>query len=163
MRKLHSVLMLVGIVAVALALKWSAAVHAAPAGRSGYDSELEDFWRLWESDRPSAAIRHAATTPEFQAAWQNLGQGADTFQDHAGGRSLGHSEIHRRAIGDNMAYVSFLALYDPTPLRVQMLYYRAKDKWTAISLRIDSNPARWLAEAAPAPVVDANLDEQQNQ
>ncbi len=51
-----------------------------------------------------------------------------------------------------MEYVSLLAHYDPTPLRVQMLYYKGKDKWALIGIRVDSSTQRWINEAAGSTV-----------
>lgn len=119
---------------------------------AGLEGELNAFWQKWEGDKPSEAIRRAAPTPDGQQAWQGLGQAADEFQFRAGGRCLGHSEITRKAMGDRLEYVSYLALYDPVPMRVQLLFYRSKDKWTAIGLRVDSSTTRWMQEANPVPV-----------
>lgn len=128
----------------------SANVRAARAVASvGYEPAADEFWKRWETSRPSDAIRQAAPTADYQRAWDRMAQAADDFQSRTGGKCLGHAEIVRRPLGERMAYVSFLALYDPVPLRVQMLYYRAQDKWAPISLRIDAAPSRWLQEANP--------------
>jgi hypothetical protein len=119
------------------------------------DRAAVEFWARWEGMKPSEAIRRAAPTPDHQREWEEMGQRADDFQGRSGGRCLGHSEIVRKSLGDNMQYVAFFALYDPTPIRVQLLFYRAKDAWTIIGIRLDMEPNRWLEEAQqsqmPAP------------
>jgi hypothetical protein len=59
-----------------------------------------------------------------------------------------------------MEYVAYFALYDPTPIRIHLLFYRSKDSWRIISIRLDSEPGRWLEEAAesqlPTPPQSAN-------
>ena len=114
------------------------------------------FWQAWESSRPSEAIRRAAPSAELQAAWSGVGRAADEFHDRAGAQCLGHARIESKSLGDSMTYVSFLALYEPKPLRVQMLYYKAKDKWALIAIRVNSSPQRWLIEASG--VADATDD-----
>jgi hypothetical protein len=111
---------------------------------------LNEFWGRWEGVKPSEAIRRAGPTAEYPRIWDDLGLRADDFQSRSGGRCLGHSEISRKPLGENMLYLTFFALYDPTPLRVQLLMYRAKDNWTVIGLHVDGEPARWLEEAAQA-------------
>jgi hypothetical protein len=126
---------------------------ADPEGRAalpGLEQAINEFWTRWEGAKPSEAIRRAGPTADYSRIWDELGQHSDDFQGRSGGKCLGHSEIARKSLGDNMQYVTFFALYDPTPLRVQLLFYRASNTWTIVSLRIDADPARWLEEAAQA-------------
>jgi hypothetical protein len=136
------------------------AADGDPKPTPGVDQTAAEFWGRWEGVKPSEAIRRAATTPDHQRDWDETGQRADDFQSRSGGRCLGHSEIARKSLGDNMHYVAFLALYDPMPVRVQLLFYRAKDTWTIIDLRLDAEPHRWLEEAQqsqmPAPPPTTN-------
>jgi len=150
MTKWVAALMAVVVLGVGLTAIKMRTVAAAPPPQQplGFEPDLDEFWRRWEGDKPSSAIRHAALTPELERAWEPIGRAADDFQNRAGGKCLGHSEITRKPLGDRMEYLAFYALYEPTPIRVQILYYASKDKWTAISLRVDSIPSRWLEEAS---------------
>src|SRR5581483_11649094 len=130
-----------------------AQTRAGGALPTGLDGEVGDFWQRWEGDEPSEANRGAAPNADGQQAWAGIGQAADEFQFRAGGRCLGHSEVIRKIMGDRMAYVSYLALYEPAPMRVQLLFYKAKDKWSAVGLRIDSNTTRWMEEVNAIQVV----------
>jgi hypothetical protein len=130
-----------------------AQTRAGGALPQGLDAEINDFWQKWEGDKPSEAIRRAAPNADGQQAWAPIGQAADEFQFRAGGRCLGHSEVTRKAMSDRMEYVSYLALYEPSPMRVQLLYYKAKDKWSAVGLHIDSNTTRWMEEVNAIQVV----------
>jgi hypothetical protein len=156
MKRITTVLLVIAM-AVLLTGKRSAAVDGeGRAALPGLDQAAAEFWSHWEGAKPSDAIRRAAVTPDDQRLWDDLGRRADDFQSRStGGRANGHSEIVRKSMGENMQYIVFLALYDPTPLRVHLLFYRAKDTWTVIALRIDGDPSRWLDEAAqsvsPAP------------
>ena len=152
MKKVLLALLAAVVIGTALTAKKPRAVAASPQPPAGYDADVEEFWRRWEGDKPSEAVRHAAATPDVQRIWESIGHVADEFQNRAGGKCLGHSEIARRALGDRMEYIAFYALYDPTPIRVQMLYYCPKDRWEAVSLRVDSVPARWLEEASQAQI-----------
>ncbi|HEY2589111.1 MAG TPA: hypothetical protein VGI81_25435 [Tepidisphaeraceae bacterium] len=154
MKRVAAVLLVVAV-AVLLTGRRSAAVDGdGRDGRialPGLDQAAGEFWGRWEGSKPSDAIRRAAITQDDQRSWEDLGRLADDFQSRSGGgRCLGHSEIARKSMGDNLQYLSFLALYDPTPLRIHLLYYRSKDTWNLIGLRIDGDPQRWLAEAAQA-------------
>lgn len=156
MKRVVAIVALVTI-AVLLTGRRSAAVDGeARNALPGLEQASGEFWTNWQAARPSDAIRKAATTPDDQRDWDELGRLADNFQSRSvNGRCIGHSEVARRSMGDNMQYVSYLALYEPTPLRVHLLFYRAKDTWNVIGLKIDGDPQRWLAEAAqfvsPAP------------
>jgi hypothetical protein len=112
------------------------------------EQTIGEFWNRWEGIKPSEALRRSAPTPDDQRAWEDLGRHADDYQSRTGGRCLGHSELARKSLGDNMQYIVFFALYEPTPLRVHLLLYKAKDNWTIIALKIDGEPYRWLEEAA---------------
>lgn len=114
----------------------------------GIEQAAGEFWSRWEGVKPSDAIRRAATTPDDERSWEEIGQRSDDFQARCGGRCLGHVELSHKSLGDNMEYVSYFALYDPTPMRVHLLFYRARDVWRVISIRVDSEPSRWLEEAA---------------
>ena len=151
------VVVIVSITSLSVHRSRSAQAARAPAP-APYDSELEEFWRRWEGDKPSEAIRHAAPTPDIQRAWDAAGRAADDFQNRVGGKCLGHSQIVRKPLGERMEYVAFYALYEPTPVRVQMLFYNSKDRWTAINLRVDSTPGRWLEEASQAVQAQVTLD-----
>ena len=147
-------LLAAGLIALAvIGGRARAQTRAGGALPAGLDTEINEFWQKWEGDKPSEAIRRAAPNPDGQAAWASIGQAADEFQFRAGGRCQGHSEISRKAMGDRMEYVSFLALYEPSPMRVQVLYYKAKDKWSAVGLHIDSNTTRWMEEVNAIQVV----------
>src|SRR5437763_5143515 len=113
MKKIIVAVILVGVAGSAVSLRWVRSVQAArPQAPAGYEAELEEFWRRWEGDKPSEAIRHAAPIPEIQRAWEVAGHAADDFQNRAGGKCLGHSEIIRKPLGERMEYISFYALYE---------------------------------------------------
>lgn len=105
----------------------------------------DGFWKTWEGVRPSEAVQKA--WPE-QREWDAIGRAADDFQSNAiGGKCLGHSEVARKALGPNVQYISYYAIYQPTPLRVEMLCYKAADQWNIIALHVDANPQHWLTQA----------------
>jgi hypothetical protein len=140
-------MVLVVSVTIVLTARWSQAVpQAAPrdAAGSGYQALADRFWTQWEAARPSEAVH--SLSPD-QGAWDNLGHLADDFQAATGGKCLGHSEVARKSMGSNMQYICFLAHYKPTPLRVEMLCYKADDIWTVIAFKINDSPQRWISEA----------------
>ena len=69
---------------------------------AGMEQSAAEFWGRWEGVKPSEAIRRAATVPDYQRVWDEIGQRADEFQSRSGGRCLGHSEIARKSLGENM-------------------------------------------------------------
>ncbi|HXE55958.1 MAG TPA: hypothetical protein VN541_23230 [Tepidisphaeraceae bacterium] len=112
---------------------------------SNYQDVVDNFWKTWENSRPSEAIQRA--WPD-QRDWDAIGRAADEFQSNATGQKcLGHAEITHKALSPTMQYLCFYAQYAPTPLRVEMLCYKATDQWQIIALHVDAAPARWLAEA----------------
>ena len=148
----RAVLIGCGLLAIIFCVTGSRAVQSPQQAAAGADSAIEDFWKRWEGGSPSIAIRNAWPA---QRQWDAVGREADEFQNRTGGKCLGHSPVARRSLGPNVEFACFFALYDPTPMRVEMLYYRATDKWNLISLRIDGNPARWLREASVLQLGDA--------
>src|SRR5579864_291238 len=137
--KRHAVLIGTGLLAVVFSVTGSRAVQNSRQEAKAADQAIEDFWKRWEGGSPSTAIRNAWPA---QREWDAVGRDADEFQNRSGGKCLGHSPVIRRSLGANVEFACFYALYDPTPMRVQMLYYRSSDKWNLIGLRIDTNPAR---------------------
>jgi hypothetical protein len=150
--KRHFLIAVIGLSGILVAGKWARSVSADRAGDLPYAAELDAFWQTWEAGRPSEAIRRAAPSAELQNAWSQIGRAADEFHDRSGAKCLGHSQLERKKLGDAMEYISILAHYDPTPLRVQMLYYKGKDKWSLIGIRVDSSTQRWINEAAGSTV-----------
>lgn len=152
MIKRFAPVLLVIVMAVLLVGRRSEAVDGdGRAALPGLEQAATEFWSHWEGGKPSDALRRSPVMQDDQRMWDELGRRADDFQSHStGGRPAGHSLITQRSLGDNLQYVVYLALYDPTPLRVHLLLYRARDTWTIIALRIDGDPSRWLDEAAQA-------------
>ena len=143
--------MFLAVAAIGLSLAGRPSRAQQHRGGSGFEAPILEFWKQWEGGRPSVAVRNA--WPE-QREWDAIGRNADDFQNRSGGKCLGHAEIIRKPLSENMEFVAYLALYEPTPLRVQMLYYRSTGTWRLIGLQVDANPARWLAEAAQPEVTD---------
>ena len=156
MRKLYAGFVVLAIVSVTLIARWSRATQDAPKGE-GPQAVTDHFWAQWEGTRPSEAVH--ALSPD-QGYWDQVGQAADDFQTKAGGKCLGHSEIARKQLGGHLEYICYLAHYNPSPLRIEMLCYRATDTWNVIGFRVDPNPARWLAEASETQL--GNVSEQNN-
>lgn len=150
--KPHILVALVGLSGILVAGNLARSAGADRRDDLPYASELDAFWQTWEAGRPSEAIRRAAPSAEMQSAWSQIGRAADDFHERSGSKCLGHSQLERKRLGDAMEYVSLLAHYDPTPLRVQMLFYKARDKWSLIGIRVDSSTQRWINEAAGSTV-----------
>jgi len=135
---------LVVCVAITVTARRSSAIpQAAQPAPAAYQALADRFWTQWEGARPSEAVH--ALSPD-QGAWDSLGHAADDFQATTGGKCLGHSEVSRKSMGSNMEYICYLAHYKPTPLRVEMLCYKADDIWTVIAFKIDNSPQRWMNE-----------------
>jgi hypothetical protein len=112
------------------------------------DAKIEQFWKLWETEQPSEALRRLS--PVAQSPWANLYSVVDEYHSRLGGKCLGHAQIERKKITDRIEYVSFFEYYDVQPLRVEILYYKARDRWNGngIACHVDINTSRWLNEIA---------------
>jgi hypothetical protein len=154
MRKLYAGIVVVAVVAVAMTAKWSRALQDAPKA-DGYQPVVDHFWAQWEGTRPSEAVH---TLSPDQGVWDQIGRAADDFQTNAGGKCLGHSEISQRSLGPNLHYLCYLAHYQPSPLRIEILCYKATDTWTVVGFRVDATPARWLAEASEMQLGSATAE-----
>jgi hypothetical protein len=162
MRKLYvGIVALVVVAAVGLTARWGRAVQEGPKAE-GYQGVADHFWAQWEGTRPSEAVH--GLSPDL-GTWDQIGRTADDFQAQFGGKCLGHTEIAQKSLGPSLHYICYLAHYNPSPLRVEMLCYRATDTWTVIGFRVDANPARWLAQASETQLgtsTDAAAGQQQN-
>ena len=119
---------------------------AAPNSPPGLDAEIDRFWKTWEAGQPSDAIRRFA--PNAGAAWDRVYRAADEYHSRLGSRCLGHTEIERRPMGDRVMYMTFFANYRTQPIRVELMYYRARERWHGIACHVDENPSVWLQEMA---------------
>jgi hypothetical protein len=110
------------------------------------EARIDQFWKLWETQQPSEALRRLSSSP--QNPWTNLYQVVDGYHSRLGGRCLGHAQIERKKVTDKIVYVSFYAYYDIQPVRVELLYYKARDRWNGIACHVDINTNQWLHEIA---------------
>lgn len=136
-------------VAVVVAFLAAPAVHVSgqqdPAPPvASVDARIAQFWDLWEHEQPSEALRRLSPNP--QNAWSHLYAVVDDYHARLGGKCLGHVQIERKRVTDRVVYVSFYAYYDVQPLRVEVLYYKARDRWDGIACHVDNNAAMWLRE-----------------
>jgi len=125
------------------------------------DARIDQFWNLWEHEQPSEALRRLSLNP--QNPWSNLYPVVDDFHSRLGGKCLGHVQIERKKVTDRVVFVSFYAYYDVQPFRVELLYYKARDRWEGIACHVDNNAALWLHEIGhpqEAATVPAGQDAQ---
>jgi len=109
------------------------------------DAQINQFWTLWENEQPSEALRRLSPNPQ-QNPWKPLSPVVDDFQSRLGGKCLGHVQLERKKITDRVVYASLYAYYDLQPLRVELLYYKARDRWVGIACHVDDNATLWLHE-----------------
>lgn len=117
-----------------------------PPQHPGLAEALDQFWQQWENRVPSDALRHFSSNAG--GGWEDIYRTADDYHNRLGGKCLGHSEIERKPLSDRVEYVAFFALYDGQPIRVDLLYYKAREKWTGIGCHVDANASTWLREVA---------------
>jgi len=153
-------------VTIVLTMTLLALVTTSPASQNRPDDEqppvslearIDQFWKLWETEQPSEALRRLS--PTAQTPWANLYQVVDEYQSRLGGRCLGHVQIERKKITDRIVYVSFFEYYDVQPVKVELLYYKARDQWQGIACHVDTNTTQWLHDIAhpqEATVVQGN-------
>jgi hypothetical protein len=110
------------------------------------DARIDQFWKLWETEQPSEALRRLSSSP--QSPWANLYQVVDGYHARLGGKALGHVQIERKKVTDRIEFVSFYEYYDVQPVRVELLYYKARNRWEGIACHVDINSSNWLHEIA---------------
>lgn len=156
MKRIATVVVLTIFVALATSSPASQAPADEPAALP-LDGKIDQFWKLWESEQPSEALRRLSSTP--QTPWANLYEVVDRYQSRLGGKCLGHVQLERKKISDKVVFVSFFAYYDVQPVKVELLYYKARDRWEGIACHVDINSTQWLREIAhpqESVVVPAN-------
>ncbi|HXE52896.1 MAG TPA: hypothetical protein VN541_07780 [Tepidisphaeraceae bacterium] len=121
------------------------AVEDAPQ-QSALDEAVNQFWDMWENRQPSDALRRFSSNAG--GAWDEIYRTADEYHSRLGGKCIGHSEIEHKSLGERVEYRAYFALYDGQPVRVDMMWYKAREKWYGIACRVDANAMTWLREAA---------------
>src|SRR5260221_9996936 len=92
------------LVTVFVALVTSSPASQTPADEGPtpltLDAKIDQFWKLWENEQPSEALRRLSSTA--QTPWANLYQVVDGYQSRLGGRCLGHTQLDRKKITDRV-------------------------------------------------------------
>lgn len=106
----------------------------------GYQAEIDKFFALYEKGKPVEALDTLyATNPWMSSATdaiqnvKNQLQGITKLVGNYNGKVL----IDEANIKDRFAHVTYLALYDRQPVRMEFQFYRPKGSWIIYSYAFD--------------------------
>jgi hypothetical protein len=109
---------------------------------SAHQSEIDKFFKLYESGKIIEAVDSIYSTNKWidrksddihnlKTQLQNL---TGLVGEYHGKVKLGTSDIE-----DRLVHVTYLALYERQPVRLEFLFYRSKDKWAIYSFSFDDD------------------------
>lgn len=105
-----------------------------------YKSEIDKFFTLYEKgNRVEAVDSIYATNPWMSTATDSIQQIKTQFQgiEKLVGNYNGREFIGETNIKDRFVHVTYLALYDRQPVRMEFQFYRPKNDWIIYSFSFD--------------------------
>lgn len=115
---------------------------ASPAFAGSYQDEINAFFSLYESGKKSEAVdRLYSTNPWTSQANDSIVQIKTQFGsvEKVVGRYLGKEMIGEQNIKDRFIQVTYLALYERQPVRMEFQFYRPKNDWIIYSFSFDTD------------------------
>jgi hypothetical protein len=107
-----------------------------------YNGEIDKFFELYEAGKINQAVDSIYSTgrwidpkgDEVLHLKSQLNSFVDLVGKYQGKTRLGESDL-----GSHMTYVSYLALYERQPVRLEFMFYKSKDKWMIYSFSFDDS------------------------
>lgn len=127
-------------------------VSAYPAG---YSDEIAKFFELYEKGQKVEAVDSIYSTNPW------MGSAADSIHnikiqlqgiEKVVGNYNGVELIGEYAVKDRFVHVTYLALYDRQPVRMEFQFYRPKDDWIIYSFAFDIDFDNEIEQGARAQI-----------
>ena len=116
-----------------------------------YNKEIESFFALYEQGEISRAIDSIYSSNRWidssSDAVMNL-KGQFSSMSQMVGAYLGKERIGVHDYGGRLLMVTYLALYERQPIRMEFMFYRPKDNWIIYSFSFDDNSDEELKMSA---------------
>lgn len=122
---------------VILLLFVSSTIHA-----ENYRAQITKFFALYEQGKSAEAVDSIfSTMPEQfrpQGSIKDIKEKLAVTEGLVGNYN-GKILIHEHNVQDIFIHVTYLALYDRQPIRMEFQFYKPKDKWNMYSYSFDAN------------------------
>lgn len=105
-----------------------------------YESEINTFFSLYESGKIIEAVDSIySTNPWMSSAADSIQNIKTQFQsiDKLVGNYNGKILVDEVNVKDRFVHVTYLALYDRQPVRMEFQFYKPKNKWIIYSFSFD--------------------------
>lgn len=122
------------------------------------DKEIEKFFKLYDSGKISEAVdsiystnkwidRKSDDIEKMKSQLSNLGS---LIGEYYGREELGNSEVNGR-----LMYVSYLALFERQPVRLEFVFYKPNKEWIIYSFSFDDSIDDELVSSGRKKIVEA--------
>jgi hypothetical protein len=110
------------------------------ASAEGYQGEIDKFFMLFDQGKKAEAVDSLyASNPWMSSAKDSIREIKDQFAgiENLVGQYNGHALIGESIIKERFVHVTYLALYDRQPVRMEFQFYRPKQKWLIYGFSFD--------------------------
>lgn len=117
-------------------------VSSSPAFAGSYQDEINSFFTLYEAGKKSEAVdRLYRTNPWAAQATDSIIQIKAQLGsvEKVVGKYLGKEMTGENNIKDRFVQVTYVALYERQPVRMEFQLYRPKDEWIIYSFSFDTD------------------------
>lgn len=114
----------------------------SPAFSATYQNEIDEFFSLFESGKKSEAVdRVYRTNPWVSQSADSVAQVKTQINslNQLAGKYLGKELIGENNIKDRFVQVTYIALYERQPFRLEFQFYRPKNNWILYSFSLDTS------------------------
>ncbi len=118
---------------ILVTLSWSVSA-------SDYKEEIQKFFSLYESNKKIAAVDSIySTNPWMSSAADSIQNIKMQFQgiEKLVGKYNGKELIDELNIKNRFVHVTYLALYDRQPVRMEFQFYKPRNNWIIYSFSFD--------------------------
>ena len=108
----------------------------------GYQQELNEFFALFEAGKKSESIdRLYQTNPWVSQAADDIIKVKTQLAslDSMVGKYLGKELIHTNNVKNRFVQVTYLALYERQPVRLEFQFYKPKETWIVYAFSFDTD------------------------
>jgi len=127
----------------------------AADGQAGYEPLIQKFFKKFEAGKINEAIDELYSTNKWVDQQRDMVQNVKTQFAGVGplvGQYRGRELVGTTTIGGRVVHVTYLALYDRQPVRLEFQFYKPQDAWIIYSFSFDTKLSDELEAAARAEV-----------
>lgn len=123
------------------------------------DDEIDKFFKLYDSGKVAEAVDSIYSTnkwidgksDDIEKVKSQLSNFGSLVGEYYGKEKLGSSEVNGR-----LKYVSYLALFERQPVRLEFVFYKPKKEWIIYSFSFDDSIDDELVNSGRKKIVESN-------